>query len=255
MTPRKQRFIAEYIRLRNGREAALAAGYGETSAAAMASKLLRRGDVQEALIAAGVELAFATYGPGGPKPLTRIAPFLTARQERFIEHYLVLGKGAEAARLAGYSPRSAHSIADKLLHTPRIAAAIDDANAKRAQRMALDADRVLAELMRLGFSDLGKIVDWDADGNIRLKAADEVAPEDRAAIAQLIAVSDKKHTRVKVKLHNKLKALESLGKYLGLFAKAPRGTGEGKLIDGRDPREVLLERIARIVAMAEEDGD
>src|SRR5215469_747288 len=119
MTPRKQRFIEEYARLKNGKQAALAAGYGERCAAPMASKLLRRADVQEALIARGVELAFAR---DGVKQMTRVEPFLTERQERFIEHYLVLGKGAEAARRAGYSPRSAPNRADKLLNTPRVAA-------------------------------------------------------------------------------------------------------------------------------------
>jgi len=252
MTPRKQRFIAEYIRLRDGKAAALAAGYAECAAAPMASKLLRRADVQEALIAAGVPLAFSTYGV---KQATRIAKGLTARQERFIEHYLVLGKGAEAARRAGYSTRSAPAIADKLLRTPRVAAALSEAQALRAKRMAIDAERVLGELARLGFADLGRVIDWGPQG-VRLTPAQELDPIDRAAISEVVAEIGAETTKLKVKLFNKPRALEVLARHLGLLAKPPRGAGEPKLFEGRDPRQVLRERLERIVAaMAKREDD
>lgn len=249
MTPRKLRFIEEYARLKNGKQAALAAGYAERCAAPMASKLLRMSDVQEALIAAGVEIAFATYGP---KPATRISPFLTPRQERFIEHYLVLGKGAEAARRAGYSPRSAHSIADKLLNTPRVAAAIAEANAARAARLRIDAEHVLAESARLAFADIAMIVDWGPNG-VTVKPASALAPEDRAAIAEIVADIGETKTRLRVKLFNKQRALETLAKHLGLFNRNASGADK-LLIDGKDPREVLHERLRRIIKGAKSEG-
>jgi phage terminase small subunit len=242
MTPRKQRFIEEYARAQNGKAAALAAGYAPRAAAPMASKLLRRADVQAALIAAGVPLAFTTYGP---KPATRIAKGLTARQERFIEHYMILGKGAEAARRAGYSARSAPSIADKLLHTPVVMAALDEANAARAKRLTLDGDQVLIELATLVRADLSRVIDWGPAG-VSVKAAEDLAPEDRAAIAAIDAVSHAGGTRVKVKLFDKLRALELLAKHV--FAREARGTGSPTLIDGREARDVLRERLERIRA-------
>jgi len=246
MTPRKQRFIADYIRLQNGRAAALAAGYAPRAAGPMASKLMRQADVQEALVAAGVPLAFSSHGV---KRATRVAKGLTVRQERFVEHYMVCGKGAEAARRAGYSARSAHSIADKLLNTPRVAAAINDANAARARRLRLDGDQVLAELAKIVLADLGQILDW-GPGGVSVKPAADLTPEDRAAIAAIDAVSDANGTRVKVRLFDKLRALEIMGKHV--FAREARGAGSPQLIDGRDPRAVLRERLQRIVAAAKE---
>jgi phage terminase small subunit len=244
MTPRQKRFVEEYARLRNGKAAALAVGYAERAAAPMASKMLRNEAVQAALIAAGIEIAFSTYGP---KPATRIAKGLTVRQERFVEHYLVLGKGAEAARRAGYSPRSAPAIADKLLNTPRVAAAIATANAERAKALAIDAKRVLEEFACIAFADLRAILDWDETG-LRVKPQEAI---DRIALAAIAEISERPGGRgklLKVKLFDKLKALELLAKHLGLFARGPRGEPQSLAIDGKDPREALRERLARLAA-------
>ena len=240
MTPRKRRFIEAYARLGNGKQAAIAAGYAPAAATAIASRLLRHADVQEALIAQGVPLAFSS---SGGKPRSRIAKVLTPRQERFIAHYLVLGKGAEAARRAGYSPRSAASIADKLLHTPRVAAAIAEANAARAKSLAVAAIDVVKELARLGFSDMRKIADWDAK-EVRLRRAAEVSPEDSAAIAR-ITVNGK---RVDIKLHNKVKALDALARHLRLFDKRHRYRDADAGRADQEARTELARRLLRMIA-------
>jgi len=243
MNPRQRRFVEEYARLKNGKQAALAAGYPASCAAPMASKFLRKPEIQEALIAAGVELAFAQYGP---KPASRVAPFLTPRQERFVEHYLVLAKGAEAARRAGYSARSAHSIADRLLNTPRVAAAISSAQAERAARLRVDASRVLEECARLSYADARNVLVSGPQG-LALKPPEEMRPEDSAAIAEVSLRSGKRGTRLKVKLFDKLGALTLLAKHLGLLApKQQQDWRESETIAGRDAREELRERLLKL---------
>lgn len=248
MTPRQLRFVEEYARSKNGKAAARAAGYGERAAAPMASRMLRNQEVQAALIASGVEIAFSRYGP---KPATRIARGLTTRQERFIEHYLALGKGAEAARRAGYSARSAHSIADKLLNTPRVAAAISTANQERAKDLAIDAKHVLAEFAAIAFANPRAVLDWDEAG-VRLKPLATLDPQACAAIAEITERQSGTGKRVTVKLHNKLRALELLAKYLELFGRGPRHQPQPEpQIDGRDPHAVLSERLMRLAAPRE----
>ena len=52
---------------------------------------------------------------------------LTPRQQRFIEYLLLtMGNGAKAARMAGYSDRSAKEIAHQLLKEPKIRRAVKD---------------------------------------------------------------------------------------------------------------------------------
>jgi hypothetical protein len=146
-----------------------------------------------------------------------------------------------------YAPRSAHRSADKLLRTPRVAAALDNANAERARRLAIDGAHVLGELARLSFADLGRIIDWGPAG-VTVKAAQDLAQDDRVAIAAIEAVSNASGTRVKVKLFDKLRALDVLAKHV--FAREARGVGGPKLIDGRDARDVLRERFLQMVADA-----
>jgi phage terminase small subunit len=49
LTPRQQRFIAEYVKDLNGTQAAIRAGYSERSAAEQAYQLLQKTSVQEAV--------------------------------------------------------------------------------------------------------------------------------------------------------------------------------------------------------------
>jgi phage terminase small subunit len=47
LTPRQQRFIAEYVKDLNGTQAAIRAGYSERSAAEQAYQLLQKTSVQK----------------------------------------------------------------------------------------------------------------------------------------------------------------------------------------------------------------
>src|SRR5262252_9083336 len=76
---------------------------------------------------------------------------LTAKEQRFIAEYLVDLIGSEAAKRAGYAPRSAKVTASRLLAKPAVKAAVRDAQAARVHRLQLDADeatRLNAEICR-----------------------------------------------------------------------------------------------------------
>ena len=64
---------------------------------------------------------------------------LTDRQERFVIEYLACANGAEAARAAGYSERTARQMANENLTKPDIVSAIE---AKRSELMADKEDKV-----------------------------------------------------------------------------------------------------------------
>lgn len=49
---------------------------------------------------------------------------LTARQEKFVEHYALCGNAAEAARLAGYSAKTARVTGPETLSKPAVKAAL-----------------------------------------------------------------------------------------------------------------------------------
>lgn len=96
------------------------------------------------------------------------------------------------------------------------------------KREALSATRVLEELRRLAFADVGVL--FDKDGNIR--PIHELTREERASIAGLetviknAAAGDGHTDRVlKVKTWDKPRALEMLAKHFGLLTEKVEHSG------------------------------
>lgn len=141
---------------------------------------------------------------------------LTDKQKRFVEEYLVDLCGAQAAIRAGYSPRSAREIASQLLTKHHIRARVDAAMAERSKRTGINQDRVLRELARIAFVDATDVINLS---DVTLKAS--AARDDTAAImavrVKTIPTPDGDGVEREVRLHDKLKALELLGKHLGMF--------------------------------------
>lgn len=79
---------------------------------------------------------------------------LNERQVAFCREYLLDLNATQAYIRAGYARDGAASSASKLLRNPKVAALIARMQADRAERVQIDADRVLAEVARLAFSDV-----------------------------------------------------------------------------------------------------
>ncbi len=71
---------------------------------------------------------------------------LTARQQRFVDEYLLDLNATQAAVRAGYSARTAGAIGYENLTKPQIASALCEAQAERARRTRVTADDVIREL-------------------------------------------------------------------------------------------------------------
>lgn len=174
---------------------------------------------------------------------------LSTRQQKFVEHYLITGVASQAAIRAGYSPASAWSAGSRLKRDRRVANAIRIGRANEARRAQISHERVLVELARVAFSDIGEILDWESDEDIRLRPRLEISPHDRAAIAELAPRRYGKGPRVK--LHNKTHALDMLVCLLGGYDKLVLAAPPDARRDGRDARTILLERLKRLAASGE----
>lgn len=181
---------------------------------------------------------------------------LTDKQRAFVAEYLVDLNAAAAARRAGYSTRTADRIGHENLRKPEIASAIAEAQAERAERTEITADRVLKELARIGFSDIRRLFEWDEERACFIPSRDLTADE-AAAISEIQSetvthrekeTGDTETTvKLKLKTYDKLSALEKLGKHLGLFKDQLEVTGG----DG-GPLEVTITR--RIVEADAHEG-
>lgn len=74
---------------------------------------------------------------------------LTARQERFVDEYLVDLNGTQAAIRAGYSVKAAHVTGSRLLTNDKVAAAISAAKRERSEATKIDAEYVLRKLHQI----------------------------------------------------------------------------------------------------------
>ena len=72
---------------------------------------------------------------------------LSVRQEKFVEHYAICGNSAEAARLAGYSAKTARVIGPENLLKPAVKEAVEARQRVFAQELRITKDDVLAGLL------------------------------------------------------------------------------------------------------------
>jgi phage terminase small subunit len=142
---------------------------------------------------------------------------LNAKQQRFVDEYLIDLNATQAAIRAGYKKTEyTDTNANKLLENTRIREAIDKAMAERSKRTGINQDRVIQELARIAFVNPQNVINAE-NGSVR-----EDATEDDLACIQAVKVKtmsgDKGYSEEReVRLNDKMKALELLGKHLGMF--------------------------------------
>jgi len=72
---------------------------------------------------------------------------LTNKQAVFVAEYLISLNASDAARKAGYSPKTAHRSGQENMQKPAIAAAIQKAKTEAAARCEITTDMVLRGLL------------------------------------------------------------------------------------------------------------
>lgn len=164
---------------------------------------------------------------------------LTDKQEMFCREYVIDFNGTQAAIRSGYSKNSAKVIGAQHLTKLNVQNFIKDLTLKKAERCEITADMVLSELASIGFS---KITDYlkveevvrEID-NFDFSEDDGVPNEPLKVKSQSViifnthnihkskipAIAEIKMTRdgISLKLHDKIKALESIAKHIGFFEK------------------------------------
>lgn len=157
---------------------------------------------------------------------------VSQKQKRFIEEYLVDLNATQAAVRAGYAPKSAEKHSYRLLKRPDVAAAVEEAIARRSARTEITQDMVIWELAAIAFAKVTDHTCVEEDGAVRVLPTEGLTEQQRSAIAG-IKVS---RYGVQVSNYDKLRALELLGKHLGMF-----GGKDEPVVEDNDLIERLLE--------------
>ena len=140
---------------------------------------------------------------------------LTEKQQRFVEEYLIDLNATQAAIRAGYSVKTANEQGSQNLAKLSIQQAIAEQMAERSKRTGINQDRVVLELAKIALVKMTDIV--DSQGRIKSDAS----PDDLACIESVKYKESESDTgssvEREVKIASKLKALELLGKHLGMW--------------------------------------
>lgn len=162
---------------------------------------------------------------------------VTEKQKRFVDEYLIDLNATRAYKAAYPSVKKdevAASAAVRLLRNVKVQAYMKERQKKLQERTEITQDRVLLELAKIGFSngsDFAKVVTkprkrkvWNdatqkyeekevEEQFVELINTDELPADKRAAIA---AIKEGKYG-IEVTSCDKVKALELIGKHLGMF--------------------------------------
>ncbi len=178
---------------------------------------------------------------------------MTDRQWAFCRRYVEQGfTNATGAYRHAYpnckSDHAAESNSSRMLKNDRVSAYLAGVKAKAEDRTQITADRVLAELGKLGFADMQDYVDWGPDG-VTLKSSADLKPGMSAAVSEVTETIGEKGGSIKFRLHDKRGALESIGKHFGMFTdkRAEEHGGEPAEEELTPERMVSLwERVERV---------
>ena len=185
------------------------------------------------------------------------------RRRKFVRAYLAGGEGvvgnlAGAIRAAGYRYKtnlSAASQGSKMLGRPDVRREIQ----RYMDREGATTERILLELSRVAFSDMRDLAEWGDDG-VQVRPS-RLLDDHAAATVEEVEQQPTEHgLRVRVRLYDKLRALE-------LLAKIRRAVGDDEpkeftLIIGRADRVQVSpgppgdgRPAAALAPVSEESGD
>nr|DAU45044.1 MAG TPA: Terminase small subunit [Caudoviricetes sp.] len=160
---------------------------------------------------------------------------MTDKQERFCEEYMIDLNATQAAIRAGYSPKTANEQGSQLLAKLSIQNRIAQLQAEQSRRTGVSADRVVRELAKIAFVNAADLID---PKTASLKS--DVSHDDLAAVQSVkVKTFGEDGLEQEVKLADKLRALDLLGKHLGMFNGASGDTSDQlaearKLLGGMD---------------------
>ena len=143
-----------------------------------------------------------------------MAELSNPKYEAFCQEYMKDLNGAQAAIRAGYSENAANVKGAQLLAIVSIQERIKELKDERQSRTQITADMVIQELAKIGFHN---VQDFVNGGNSILEL--KHIERDKVAAVSSVKTTIKADGDIvsEIKFHDKVSALEKLGRHLGAF--------------------------------------
>lgn len=166
---------------------------------------------------------------------------------KFCQEYVLSGNATDAYRKAGYKSKDADVCASRLLGSAGILAEISRLQAKVSDKFELTQELIIEELAAIAFARPADIFSWGGKDNAEVRAKNfssltEMQKRGLASIQQGFTETGKKY--LKVQHAEKTRALELLGKQIGMWKKVKDAGGPGT---GEESRKALVDRIHALI--------
>jgi phage terminase small subunit len=145
---------------------------------------------------------------------------LSSKQQGFVEEYLLDLNATKAAIRAGYSAKTADSFSIQLLRKTKVSSAIEKAKAARSLKTEITAEKVLSELACMAFYDPANLV------SIPIEEPGDIKKLPETIRRSIVGWSWDKFGYLVLKLANKERALELIGKHIGMFIDRQTAIGD-----------------------------
>ena len=167
---------------------------------------------------------------------------LTEKQKRFCDEYLIDLNATQAAIRAGYSPKGMNKRVTRMMANEGIMNYIQQHMKDREKRTEITQDKVLKELAAIAFSNGSNyakvvekkaynekgepIIDEETGQQLTYKVVDMVLTDDLSDIDKKAIASIKRGKNgIEVSTCDKVRALELLGRHLGMFTNKVEVSG------------------------------
>lgn len=169
---------------------------------------------------------------------------MNEQRKRFANKYFETLNATQSAIYAGYSELSARSKASQLLDEEDVSEYLTKLKEKAEAKHSISQDRWLAELEAIGFSN---IQDFISDGNnIKdISKLSEIKAKSVLSVKKtVLEFEGGEKVTTEFKLHDKLNALDKIGRHFGYFDKdnaqnKPENTTIINLGGGINPNEII----------------
>lgn len=162
---------------------------------------------------------------------------ISIRHRRLVDAYFECGMNeTEAARRLGYVMPNKY--ASRLFDRPEVVAEIERIQNRMSKKAEITRERLLNEYAKIGFSNLGDLIEVDANGDGWIDLS-TLSSEQRAAISEF-TVEEYKEGRgddardvkkTKIKFSDKKGSLDSIARILGLFNDKLKVEGSISLVE------------------------
>lgn len=150
---------------------------------------------------------------------------LTPKQKLFCDEYLKDLNATKAAERVGYKKRSAAQQAARLLTNDKIQKYVQSKLDARTKRAEVTQDMVVNELKKIAFSNMGTVAKWNHSG-VSFFDSDDLSEDAKSTVMSVEESTNQHGGSLKIKQYDKTKALELLGRHLGMFKDKIEHSGD-----------------------------